>query len=419
MQVFKFGGASIKDVAAIRNVTQILKSFLGERIVIIISAMGKTTNALETITDAYFNQTGKAPELLNTLKQQHYDIAAELFGTRNHPIFAEMDKHFSQIEQFFPQPPRAAHKFVYDQMVSVGELVSTVLVSAYLNEQGVGNTWLDVRRCVKTDNTYREANVNWEFTTSQIQKIVLPLLDEGKFVLTQGFLGGTIEYFTTTLGREGSDYTAAIFSNVLDAEQMTVWKDVPGILNADPRLIKDTVLLSKISYLEAVEMTYYGAQVIHPKTIKPLQNKRIPLRVRSFEQPDIPGTVIHTENLPDMPPIIVIKKNQLLLKVQSKDFSFMAEDNLSAIYAFFANHHVKTNLTQNAAISFSACIDYVPYKVEPLLADLREHYQVTLTDGLELYTIRHYTPEAIAKYTDGFDILLEQKAEQTVQMALK
>lgn len=423
MQVFKFGGASVKDAAGIKNVAGILATFKGEPLVVVVSAMGKTTNALEEVVSAYANETGTAQELLNKVRLAHFEAADELFaGDKLHSVYADMDKILSRIEEMFEKKPMAAYNFIYDQIVSAGELLATLLVSAYLNYTGVPNHWLDVRNCIKTDNTYREANVNWEVSNWQVREKLLPLLTQNAMVVTQGFIGATIEYFTTTLGREGSDYTAAVFANMLDAESMTVWKDVPGILSADPRLVPDAVQIPKLSYYEAVEMTYYGAQVIHPKTIKPIQNKGIPLIVRSFIHPQNPGTTIHTEdtvNPKEIPPIVVIKKNQLLLNVRSKDFSFVAEENLSGLYNLFAKHRVKANLSQNAAISFSACIDNVPYKVEPLITELKANYNERIFANLELITIRHYTPEAIERFSRGREVLLEQKGQTTVQLVVR
>ncbi len=420
MQVFKFGGASVKDAAAIRNVASILSNYTKEELVVVISAMGKTTNALEAVTEAYYQQTGQANTLLNQLREQHAQIVQELFGTQNHTVIADLEKIFGAIEKWLAMPPTANYNFVYDQIVSAGELVSTTLIAAYLNEQGINTQWLDVRNLVRTDNTYREAVINWPETTKRIQSTVLPLV-KNQMVVTQGFLGGTIENFTTTLGREGSDFTAAIFSNALDAQQMSVWKDVPGILSGDPRVIEDVVKIPKLSYYEAIEMTYYGAKVIHPKTIKPLQNKNIPLAVRSFSQPEAIGTTIHLEGLSaeEQPPVIVLNKNQILLSITTKDFSFVAEENLSTIYHLCSKFGVKANLSQNAAISFSVCVDNVPYKVTPLIEALSEQYKVLQNDGLELITIRHYNTNFIAKHTQGREVLLEQKSRNTIQMLVR
>ena len=420
MQVFKFGGASVKDAAGVRNVANIVAQYTAEPLVVIVSAMGKTTNALETVVDAYTEHKGNAGELLTQIQQQHLEIASQLFPP-NHIIFATLQQYFAQVEQRFAHPPTDSYGYEYDQIVSLGEIVSSVILSAYLNEAGVNNEWLDVRQLIRTDNTYREGQINWKETSKCVEKAIPKVWNEGKVVVTQGFLGGTVEGFTTTLGREGSDYTGAVFANLLDAKRMTVWKDVPGILNADPRLFAEAVQLPVLSYYEAIEMTYYGAHVIHPKTIKPLQNKDIPLHVRSFIHPDEVGTVIQSELPADanLPTVMVVKKDQLLLSIFSNDFSFMAEENLSDIYDLFADHRIKTNLTQNGAISFSACIDNTPTRIKDLIEELEAEYTLKRNEGLELLTLRHYTPEAIAQYTEGREVLMEQKTRHTLQMVVR
>lgn len=422
LHVFKFGGASVKDAAGVRNVAEIIAQFKDDhRIVVIVSAMGKTTNALETVVDAYYYQKGNAADLLNQIKEQHFAISRELFGHDFHPVFTLLEQTFATVAQRFSHPPSPAYSYEYDQIVSLGELAATLIVADYLNECRVAIEWLDARRLLRTDNTYREGQLNWKESAKRVLSVLPKMLDNDKVIITQGFMGGTIEGFTTTLGREGSDYSAAIFANLLDADAMTVWKDVPGILSGDPRIIDNTVLIPVLSYYEAIEMTYYGAHVIHPKTIKPVQNKGIPLYVRSFLNPLADGTIVQTD-LPNgtvLPPVVVIKKNQLLLSVQSNDFSFMAEENLSDIYELFAQHRIKTNLTQNAAISFSACIDNTPNRIQKLLEELEINYTVRKNDGLELITIRHFTPEAVAQHTKGREILLEQKSRHTIQMVVK
>lgn len=422
MKVFKFGGASVKDASAIRNVADILQQYAGQPLTVVVSALGKTTNALELVAEAYFHQTGKAQERLDEVYALHCRIASELLTAEAAPVlYADLQALTDQVARMFAYKPQAAFNFVYDQIVGLGELLSTKIVAAYLNQQGIATEWVDVRQLVRTDNTYREGQINWKLTTRQILDCV-PALSKQKIVLTQGFLGGTIEGFMTTLGREGSDYTAAVFANILDAESMTVWKDVPGILNADPRLISNAVKISRLSYYEAIEMTYYGAHVIHPKTIKPLQNKGIPLHVRSFVLPNEDGTVVgkdaETEAIV-LPPIIVIKPNQLLVSMLSKDFSFMAEENLSHIYRLFAQYYIKTNLTQNAAISFSACIDNTPNRIRELMEELAEGYILKRNENLTLITIRHYTPQILAEYLAKNEVVLEQKSRQTVQLLVK
>ena len=426
MQVFKFGGASVKDASAVKNVTNILKKFQNEPLLVVISAMGKTTNALEAVLDAYFYQKGDSFAqkgdsfaLLDKVKEQHLDTTQQIIHDEEHPVYEQLNDIFGGIELRLRQAARAPYNFVYDQVVSAGELISTRIVSAYLQQESVRNTWIDARQFIRTDNTYREGQVNWAITEQRIRDEITALARQN-MVITQGFLGGTIENLTTTLGREGSDYTAAIFAYSLGATKVSIWKDVPGVLNADPRLVPDAQQLSEISYHEAIEMTYYGAKVIHPKTIKPLQNKGITLVVRSFKDHDKVGTTIHKmEERQPLPPIVVIKKNQLLLSIATRDFSFVVEENLSNIYRLFAKHRIKTNLTQNAAISFSACIDYTPNRVKRLLADLEQHYKVLQNKNLSLITVRHYTPQAIQKHTENMDILLEQKSRETIQMVCR
>jgi aspartate kinase len=421
MQVFKFGGASVKDALAIQNVANILQNYRNEKLVIIISAMGKTTNALEAICEAYSKQNGLAHDLLDQLRVQHRNIVQQLFDDQSAATTAQekLATILDKITKRLNQAPLADYNFLYDQIVSTGELLSTTLIADYLATQGLPVQWLDVRHCILTDNTYREAKVNWSVSPKNIQATVKPIINEGKMVVTQGFLGGTIEKFTTTLGREGSDFTAAIFAHSLDANSMSVWKDVPGILSADPRLFADALKIPELSYYEAIEMTYYGAKVIHPKTIKPLQNKGIPLIVRSFSLPHETGTIIHHSNGLAMPPVVVINKNQLLLSITTKDFSFIAEENLSRIYQLFAKHHIKINLSQNAAISFSVCIDNVPYKVIPLINDLSSEYKVVSKKDLQLLTIRHHTPESIERHSKDLTIVVVQKSKNTVQWVIQ
>lgn len=419
MRVFKFGGASVKDADAIRNVAAILEEYKNEKLVVVISAMGKTTNGLEAVTNAYYDQTGEAMALFEVIKAELLSTAEELFEVVPKALKGDLTSIFTKIEGRINKYHRVPFNFIYDQIVSAGELLSTTLISHFLKSEGIANQWMDIRDYIKTDNTYREGQVNWSLTTQKVQKGFSPIL-ENQLIVTQGFLGGTVENFTTTLGREGSDYTAAILSNVLNADSMTVWKDVPAILNADPRVIKDTTPIPRLSYYEAIEMTYYGAKVIHPKTIKPLQNKNIPLHVRSFIDTDTVGTTIHGNETRDiLPTIIVFDRDQLLLSISSKDFSFMAEDNLAHIYQLFAKYRIKTNLSQNGAISFKACIDYKPNRIKELLMDLLKDYNLQTTANVEIITLRHYTSLAVKLYTKGRDVLMTQKGRDTVQMVVK
>lgn len=419
IKVFKFGGASIKDAASIKNVAAILEDYKGQQIVLVVSALGKTTNALEEITNAYLHKTGKAPALLEALKHLHFQILKELFHETEHPVFDELNNTFVEIDWILEDEPDEKYDYLYDQIVSIGEMVATKMVSAYLNHKNISTQWLDVRDYIRTDNTYREGKVNWEATEKIIAEKIPPLLNN-QFVLTQGFLGGTSENYTTTLGREGSDYTAAIFGYSLNAESVTIWKDVPGVLNADPRYFPDAKKIDDLSYHEAIEMTYYGATVIHPKTIKPLQNKKIPLYVRSFVSSDEKGTMISEDEAASelSMPVMVLKKDQILISMSAKDFSFIAEDNLSYIFSVLSKYGAKVNMMQNAAISFSVCADNNPGKMPSMIEELRESFHILSNENLTLLTIRHYDDPSIGKYTAGKKILLEQKSRQTVQLVL-
>jgi aspartate kinase len=418
MLVFKFGGASVKDAEGIINLANVVGKYKNERLLIVVSAMGKTTNALEDLTKAYISQTDDMQDIYEGIKAYHYEIMAKLFEA-GHPVFDEVANTFVEIDWMIEDEPHDDFDFTYDQIVSVGELVSTRIVNAYLNKAGLKSQWLDVRGYIHTDNTYREGVVQWEKTRSSIQMSITPQLERG-FVVTQGFLGGTSENFTTTLGREGSDYTASIFASSLGAESVTTWKDVPGILNADPKLFKDTVKFDELSYTEAIEMTYYGATVIHPKTIKPLQNAGIPLLVKPFGDPDAPGTVIK-ENANNVfeKPVIIVKQKQALLSIAPKDYSFVTEDHLSDIFGKFAAHHVKINVMQTSALSFSACVDLKDEYLEGLLADLNQSYKTKYNSSLTLITVRHYAPGAIKELIADKTVLLEQVSRNTAQLVLK
>lgn len=418
MKVFKFGGASVKNADAIRNITNILQDYKSEQLVIVISALGKMTNALEDVTNAYFHQTDDLQEKVNFVRKYHFDVIDDLFE-QNHEVYAKVNAWFDEIETFVNQPISDAYDCIYDQLVSKGELLSTTIVQQYLNESGLSANWIDARQLIHTDDTYREGKVDWEATPAQFNSIVSPMLSEG-FVVTQGFIGSNKEGKTVTLGREGSDYTAAIAAYCLDAENMTVWKDVPGILTADPRLFKNVTKLDRLSFREAIEMTYYGAKVIHPKTIKPLQNKSIPLMVKSFINPKGEGTMI-SENLQSAyPPVVVVEKNQALIQVARKDFSFVDEESLSKLFHLFAQHRIKVNMMQNTAIGFSICINNVPERVSGLMRDLRKRYKVFKDDNnVELITVRHYHENMLEQLKQGKMLLLEERLPDTSKMVLK
>jgi aspartate kinase len=418
MLVFKFGGASVKDAQGVINLGNVVSTYSENEILVVVSAMGKTTNALEKLTDSYFNGTDDLHEIFEEIKSYHYHIAHELFG-ENHPVFDDIANTFVEIDWAIEDEPHDDYDFIYDQIVSIGELVSTRIVNAWFNHKGIASKWIDVRGYIHTDNTYREGVVDWGKTRASIQKDIPAMLNKG-IVVTQGFLGGTSENFTTTLGREGSDYTASIFAACMGAESVTTWKDVPGILNADPKFFPDTIKFDELSYQEAIEMTYYGASVIHPKTIKPLQNANIPLLVKPFTHPDAPGTVI-TENVVNKfeKPVIIIKQKQVLLSISANDYSFISESHLSEIFGLFAQHHVKVNMMQTSALSFTACIDFAADRFEKLLRALKETFKVRYNNELTLITLRHYTDAAVAELTAGKTVLMKQTSRNTAQVVLK
>ena len=421
MKVFKFGGASVKDAAAVKNVTKILSGFGEEKLVVVISAMGKTTNALEKVVSAYIDKTGEAQRLLQEVKEYHRRIMMDLFPSASHPVFDVVNNIFVEIDWVVEEEPSKGLDFAYDQIVSAGELISTRIISAYLSLSGIDHTWMDARDVIQTDNNYREGNINWELTEKLCNEKLIPLTNKaGNKVITQGFIGGTSENYTTTLGREGSDYSAAIFAYCMNAEAVYIWKDVPGVLNADPKFYTDAQKLERMSYHDAIELAYYGASVIHPKTIKPLENKSISLHVKSFMNPDLPGTMIG-KDLQTKPliPSFIFKENQLLVSISAKDFSFIAEDNLSEIFGLFAEAGVKINMMQNSAISFSVCIDNDKHKSPDLINKLRESYKVLYNENLQLFTIRHYYSSTVEMLTTGKEILLEQRSRHTAQFVVR
>lgn len=421
MKVFKFGGASVKDADAVKNVAAILKNYSGDEIVVVVSAMGKTTNELEKVVNAYFNNDNNPHQLLNDVREYHLQIMRQLFFNEAEQVFSDVNNFFTEAEWTIDDKTNRGYGFVYDQVVSVGELASTKIISAYLNQAGIKNSWLDIRDCIRTDDSWREGKVDWEITQQKISEIIPPLLsNEKNKIITQGFIASTSENLTTTLGREGSDYTAAIIAHCMDAECVMIWKDVPGVLNADPKFFKESQKLEKISYHDAIELAYYGASVIHPKTIKPLENKNITLYVKSFLNPDSPGTRIDRDSITKpLIPSFIFKTNQVLISISAKDFSFIAEDNLSNIFGIFAKHAMKINLMQNSAISFSVCVDNDAFKIPALLDELKNHYKILYNEHLELYTIRHYFPSTIESLSAGKKILLEQRSRLTAQLVMR
>ncbi|CAG0948923.1 MAG: aspartate kinase [Bacteroidetes bacterium] len=421
MKVFKFGGASVKDANAVKNVASILAT-CNEKIIVVISAMGKTTNALEKVVDAHFHKTGTAFECLNEVKKYHYTIAEELFLNSTHPIFQELHNTFVEVEWILEDDPSSHYDFLYDQIVCIGELLSTKIVSAYLNEVRQTNNWQDVRDFLQTDNTYRFARINWGVTETRGKQILLEKLNQpGKqIIITQGFIGSTSENFVTTLGREGSDFSAAIIAYITNAESVTIWKDVPGVMNADPKKFNDVVLLSNISYREAIELTFFGASVIHPRTLKPLQNKNIPLYVKSFIEPNAPGTVINENTSADsLIPSFIFRENQVLISVSARDYSFIVEDNLSEIFGVLAKQGIKINIMQNSAMNFSFAADFSDFKLKSLIKELENKYEIKYNSVLELLTIRHYNQGTIEKLTQNKQIYLQQKTRSTARFLMQ
>ena len=416
MQIFKFGGASVKDAAGVRNVANILQTVGYAHTLIVISAMGKTTNALEVVVSNYFKEPEKLNESIQVVKDFHYHIIRELFPDENHPVYWKVDGLFAELTSFLERNKSPKHSFVYDQVICFGELLSTTIISQFLNDNGIKNNWIDVRNLIKTDSNYRDANIDWEETQTNIGSHI----NKALLNITQGFLGSDANFFTTTLGREGSDYTAAIFAYCLDAESVTIWKDVPGVLNADPRYFQHTELLNKIPYQEAIELAFYGASVIHPKTLQPLQQKEIPLYVRSFVNPTAQGSAVcNVPVLEPKVPCFILKKDQILLSLSSLDFSFIMEEGISYIFKNLHKAKMKVSVIQNSAISFSVCVDNKFDTLSELLEKLTQRFKVSVTEGVTLYTIRHATPQAIDEVEAGKELLLKQVAQSTVQIVVK
>ena len=415
MRVFKFGGASVKDADAVRNVVKVLKEVGYENTLLVVSAMGKTTNAMEDIINAYFNDKKDIPSKVAEMVDYHLGIVSELFPNAQHSIYKDIKVLVDEINGFLVWNKSPNYNFVYDQVVGYGELISTTIISAYFKEIGISNNWLDVRNFIKTDSSYRDTTVNWERTQENVTKIDKKVLN-----ITQGFLGSDDNNFTTTLGREGSDYTAAILAFCLNADSVTIWKDVPGVLNADPRYFKETQLLNNISYREAIELAFYGASVIHPKTLQPLQRKEIPLHVKSFINPTNKGTTVGKGvGIEPKVPCFIVKKNQVLIKLSSLDFSFIVEDSISELFKLFHQHKIKVDLIQNSAISFSVCIDNKFGGLDAMLQQLKSKFKVAYHENVSLYTIRHFDTLSLESLQNGNELLLEQRGTETVQLVVK
>lgn len=422
MKVFKFGGASVKDAAGVLNVARILKMFSNETLVVVISAMGKTTNLLEKIVHQYRipnASPNELQELVKVLKDNHLDVVRHLTD-ESQVIIEKLNPLFQQLDVALQQPISEDADYDYDRIVSFGELLSTTLVSSYLNLVGQQNQWMDARQMIITDANFREGNVDWNASSALIVEKMTREMDSGnKMIVTQGFIAGTEQGKTVTLGREGSDFSAAIFANVLSAQSVTIWKDVPGVLNADPKFFPDAVKLDVITYEEAIELAFYGATIIHPKTLKPLQNKNIPLFVKSFYSPEEEGTVIASSCLKNSIPSFIFKRNQILISIFPKDFSFIDIENLSEIFSIISSNKLKINVMQRTALSFSMCVDNVEGHITPVIAALQKHFTVKYNESIELITIRHYQPEVIDRVVQGRKIYLEQKNRTTLQLVVK
>ena len=420
MQVFKFGGASVNSVERVKNVGDILKLYSNEKILVVISAMGKTTNALEKVTDAFYaGKKDEALQLFQQVKQQHLNTAKFLLVTNAVACEEQLNNFFTEVEWLLHDKSVRDYDYYYDQVVCIGELLSTSIVSHYLNEAGINNKWVDVRDIFRTDDNFRDAAIDWGFTEERINSQIVNLFNGSDIVLTQGFIGATDENESTTLGREGSDYSAAVFANLLNAKNQTIWKDVPSVMSADPKQFPDATEIHELNYNEVIEMAYYGAQVIHTKTIKPLQNKGIPLYVKCFLDPSLSGTVIHNKSLKGLPPIIVVKENQVMIELSSRDFSFVEEKPIADLFHLFEKLKIKPNLTQNAAISMICVLDDRTDKIEKLALAASEFFDINVTKGLTLLTIRHYTKEIYDKLTTGKKMLLQQRTNDTVQALLQ
>ncbi len=409
MKVFKFGGASVKDAEGVMNVTKVLESQGFENCLLVVSAMGKTTNALEKVVEVYFKKDNYQSEI-QSIKNNHIQIANGLFK-ENHPVFDEISLFFDDIESFLRRNKSPNYNFVYDQVVSCGEMISSKILSEYLNSVKFTNQWLDARDYVKTDNTYREGAVNWHKTEENIST-----LNKSLSYVTQGFIGSDENNFTVTLGREGSDYTAAIFAYCTNAEAMTIWKDVPGVMTGDPRKFENVSLLSNISYEEAIEMAYYGASVIHPKTLQPLKQKNIPFYVKSFLEPAKAGTKVGLSKDNQQIESYILKENQVLMRISTRDFSFIAEEHLSMIFSNLAKYNIKISLMQNTAISLELCLEDKYNNIDSLNKELSEEFNTEVVKNVSLFTVRNTDLANLTKFYEGKKVLLEQISQKTLQM---
>lgn len=419
MNVFKFGGASVKDASGFKNVAGIIKKFKTDALVVVVSATGKTTNALETVIKEKFVDPVKAIQLLRDIKSQHEIIINELFGNLPQDLMSEINEHIVEGEWIIEETREMTFDYVYDQIIGIGELISSRILSHYLNHQGISNEFVDARSMIITDETWREGRIQWVITNTKIKEVCSPILSSGKIALTQGFIGSTSENNTVSLGREGSDYTAAIISAAIEAQSMTIWKDVPGVLTGDPKVFDHVTKLDHLTFLEAIEMTYYGAKVIHPKTIQPLKNKNIPLHVKSFINPELEGTLIYGEIEREYPPIVVLESNQALVHFSSKDLSFIAEDHLAKLFDLFDKLRIKVNVMRNTAISFTVCVQNDKAKIESLTKQVQDQFNLIVEPNLDLYTIRHCNEAMLPKLLEEKIIIMEEKIRKTVQVVVK
>lgn len=409
----------MNSASAVKNMTEIIRKNYGEPLVVVISAMGKTTNLLEKLVPRNGSLPQNFKENITQLSEYHAGMITELFAGKAKPVLAKFRKILEQLKNQI-RTSSFDYNYNYDQIVSFGEIMSTTIVSEYLNANGLENTWFDVRTLIKTDATYREGKIDWNLTQSAVNKLLVPFFEAGKMAVTQGFIAGATTGCTTTLGREGSDYSASVLSFCLDAENMTIWKDVPGFLNADPKFFDKTVKINRIPYNEAIELTYYGASVIHPKTLKPLQNKNIRLCVKSFITPENEGSVIgNFSQIDPLTPLYIFKKNQVLLSILPKDFSFIAEESLQNIFGYFAHTGIKINLMQNSALSFSVCVDDAELLFDKLVPLLQKDFKVRYNTGLQLITMRYYDEHTIDAIVAGRKILLEQRSRSTTQIVIE
>ncbi|MCU7694115.1 aspartate kinase [Haoranjiania flava] len=420
MKVFKFGGASIKDVDHIRHVANIVREYSTESpLLLIMSASGKTTNALEKVVENFYNGNSiEALKLFDDIKRQHLDIAKYLLVLNFNVCLEKMVDLFTEVEWLLHDKPVWSYDYYYDQVVCIGELLSTTIISAYFNEAKIGNTLVDVRDVLRTDNNFRDAVIDWQYTAHKTAEIILPAIEKNGIVITQGFIGSTDENESTTLGREGSDYSAAVFSNILNAQELVIWKDVEGVMNADPRKFPSAQYLQHLSYAEAIEMAYYGAQVIHPKTIKPLQNKNIPLYVKCFLDTGLPGTLINSEPVRDLPAILISKENQALVYFKTIDFSFISGHPMNSIQQILEKLQIKPNLVQTEAISMEMCFDDNA-KLDTLAQEASVFLEVQLEKGLRLITLRHYQQHDLDNHIQDKDVILLQRTQNTVQAVVR